>query len=440
MAAASVERIVSVGPQADSVSLSEEVKHHSLWCRHVGRALEVLLHNAGYSMEAQRRSLGFFKNYVAPNLGQSFMTDDGTPVELSWDWGTTDNSQPTIRYSIEPIGFQAGSPLDPLNSMAVLVLQERLNRALPNMNLEWFDYFTKYFNNPGEYNQACSASWIYALYFFIKELLNNQKGRPEQDVPDHNSSVFYGFDITETETTTKVYFFPKYRAAECGQSNLEILFQGIQNAPGCTEENLHALSVFRNFSENTGNQLLEYEMLAIDLIKPSEARFKIYFRCRETSFESLSNIMTLGGRTRTSKMERGLAELYSLWKLLFEVDESDELAENNHRTAGMLYNVEFRLGDKSPVAKVYFPVRHYSRTDKLVIQGLDEYFKSRQRGRHMAAYSQAMNDLFGSELLMTQAGVQTYVGCAIRPEGVLRVVSYLKPPLSERPITNMKGL
>ncbi|KAI0197069.1 aromatic prenyltransferase [Xylaria flabelliformis] len=412
MTTVSAENENSSGRQIGCVSPlgGGEVEHQALWNQHVGRALEVLLRNAGYSAAAQYRSLDFFKNHIAPNLGvfktananneytstwQSFMTDDGDPVELSWDWGTTDQFQPTIRYSIEPIGLQAGGSLDPLNSLAGSILQEHLKRALPHMNLEWFDYFTEYFDKPEEeLPQSRSASWIYAFYNSIKNLLSCQTGQQsEQGVQDHKSYIFYSFEITETEITTRVYFFPKYRAVKYGQSNLDVLIQGIHNAPGCTYENLHALSVFLDFSGDTSSRLLEYEMLAIDLVHPSKSRFKIYFRSRETSFKSLTNIMTLGGRTRSSNMEKGLAELYSLWKALFEVNDSGTLADVNHRTAGILYNVEFRLGDKSPVAKVYLPVRHYSHTDDSVIRGLDDYFKSRQRARHMPDYKQAMKDL-----------------------------------------------
>ena len=45
------------------------------------------------------------------------MTDNHTPVEFSWDWGCA-NDEPTVRYSIEPIGCNAGTPKDPLNEHA----------------------------------------------------------------------------------------------------------------------------------------------------------------------------------------------------------------------------------------------------------------------------------------------------------------------------------
>ncbi|KAI1122309.1 tryptophan dimethylallyltransferase-domain-containing protein [Nemania abortiva] len=439
----------SAWKQVDSSLPQNDDEHHRLWYQHVGKALGVLLYSADYSPEAQRRSLDFFKQLVAPNLGvfqaagtgytnswQSFMTDDGTPVELSWDWGTSD-SRPTIRYSIEPIGLQAGTAADPRNLLAGPVLQDGLKQSLPDIRLEWFDYFKDFFNGGGKQEvPESNASIIYKWYTFLRSFLGGRNDRePEflKGLPDHSSSIFYAFDLTETEITAKVYFFPKYRAISSGKSNLEVLVESMKGAPHCTDDNLEALSVFSDFSNDPASKGLEYEMLAIDLIDPFKSRFKIYFRSRETSFESLSNIITLGGRITSPNMQKGLKDLHSLWNAIFGVSapSTDPLKEVNHRTAGMLYNVEFRIGEKLPVAKVYLPVRHYSSTDNAVIRGLDAYFKSHHRGSYMAAYSRTMDTLFGSESLASQAGVQTYVGCTIRPNGALRVVSYFKPPVSE---------
>ncbi|KAJ8128394.1 hypothetical protein O1611_g5239 [Lasiodiplodia mahajangana] len=440
---------LSAWKQVESNLPHGEGEHDRLWYRHVGKALGVLLYSADYSPEAQRRSLDFFKQLVAPNLGvfhsldsgytnswQSFMTDDGNPVELSWDWGTSD-SRPTIRYSIEPIGLQAGTPADPRNLVAGPVFQDLLRQSLPDIRLEWFDYFKDFFNGGGkEEVPETNPSMLYKWYEFFRSLFSGRSdGESEflKSVPDHSSSIFYAFDLTETEITAKVYFFPKYRAISSGKSNLEVLVESMKSAPHCTKENLDALSVFSDFSNDPASKGLEYEMLAIDLIDPFKSRFKIYFRSRETSFESLCNIITLGGRIKSPNMQQGLKDLHSLWNAIFGVNapSTDPLKEVNHRTAGMLYNVEFRMGEQLPVAKVYLPVRHYSSTDHAVIRGLDEYFKSHQRGSYMAAYSSTMNTLFGSDSLASRAGIQTYVGCTIRPDGALRVVSYFKPPLSE---------
>lgn len=381
-----------------------ENEHESLWYHHVGNALGVLLHSAGYSPDVQLRSLEFFKQIVAPNLGvfqaasgeqktswQSFMTDDGTPLELSWDWGTKD-SPPTIRYSIEPIGLQAGTSHDPHNSIAGTVFQDGLNRILPNMRLESFHYFKDFFNSRGtEGSPAHESSILYRFFHSLRDLFMGQEQTP-QCLEDHNSSIFYAFDLTEGETTAKVYFFPKYRAVSSGKSNLDVLLQAMKGAPHCTVDNLHALSVFSDFSNDAASKELEYEMLSIDLIDPLQSRFKVYFRSRETSFNSLMRIITLGGRIENTNMQQGLTDLRSLWNAIFGVNAptSQSLKEVNHRTAGILYNVEFRIGDQYPVAKVYLPVRHYSDSDDAVIKGLDGYFKSHQRGTYMTAYSRAM--------------------------------------------------
>ncbi|KAI1279387.1 tryptophan dimethylallyltransferase-domain-containing protein [Xylaria sp. FL0933] len=395
-----------------------EGPHHRSWFQHVGKTLGILLFNAGYSYGSQYRSLVFSMRVVAPNLGifhisdaaqpwNSFMTDDGSPVELSWDWGTSD-SRPTIRYSIEPIGQKAGTSLDPLNLLIGPVLEGQLIQAVPDLSLEWLYHFQGFFNCPGATRQ---------------EMV---------DLQDHSTSIFYAFDLTDTGTTAKVYLFPRIRAMARNESNLEALVQSIKTAPYVTEDNLNALAIFTDFSGDTANVGLEYEMLAIDMIDPEHSRLKIYFRCRETSFDSVVNIMTLGGRISHPNFQQGVNDLRDLWSALFTACAGHPLKEVHHRTAGMLYNIEFKLGDLFPVAKIYIPVRHYSSSDDTVIWGLERYFQSRKRGTYMKAYTQVMTDLFGSETLSAQSGVQTYVGCSIRPDGALRLVSYFKPPLSTR--------
>ncbi|KAI1174695.1 tryptophan dimethylallyltransferase-domain-containing protein [Nemania sp. FL0916] len=400
----------------------QSVHHRFWWSTHSGKALAVLSYAAGYSEKLQYRDLKFFATNVAPYLGvapeningdiqrwRSFMTDDGTPLELSWDWGTKDGP-PTIRYSIEPIGLHAGSSVDPGNLIAGPAFQEQLLRSLPNMRLEWFYHFREFFN-----------------------AYDNKTGFV-RDAEDHNTSIFYGFDLS-TEVTAKVYFFPKMRARATGQSNLEVLTQAIQEAPYSTKDNIKAWNMFCDFSSNLKTKSLEHEMLAIDLIDPLESRLKIYFRCRETTFDSVLDIMTIGGRIKNPKLYQGLEDLRRLWSALFYSDTDAPLDESlrkvNHRTAGILYNIEFRLGEEYPVAKIYLPVRHYASSDEAIIRGLNVYFQHHRRGKYMPNYIKAMRALFSQERMQATSGVHTYIGCAIRPNGQLRVVSYFKPGIPE---------
>ena len=361
---------------------SETTNHRFWWSRHSGKALAVLLHNARYPPDIQYRDLKFFAQVVAPNLGashetsieggrsswQSFMTDDGTPLEMSWDWGTKD-SLPTIRYSVEPIGLHAGTALDLHNLAVGPGFQDQLVRCLPKMRLELFRHFMSFFNSD----------------------VNHEAG-PKGD---HQSSIFYAFDLAATEITAKVYFFPKMRAETCGQSNLEVMLQAINSIPAVSNDDLEACTIFRDFTSDEVNKDLEYEMLAIDLVNPTKSRLKVYFRSRDTSFASVINIMTLGGRLRNSRIYLGLVDLHRLWKAFFGAygPLDQPLDENGHRTAGVLYNVEFRLGDSIPVAKIYIPVRHYSSSDAAVIKGLNDYFQYRQRGKYMPDYIKAMSTL-----------------------------------------------
>lgn len=46
----------------------------------------------------------------SPNLWRSFMTDDFTPIEFSWDWGNVDSmTDRRVRFSVEPISYDAGT-------------------------------------------------------------------------------------------------------------------------------------------------------------------------------------------------------------------------------------------------------------------------------------------------------------------------------------------
>lgn len=83
-----------------------------------------------------------------------------------------------------------------------------------------------------------------------------------------------------------------------------------------------------------------------------------------------------------------------MWKGLFGARPLDQpLGHNTHRTAGMIYNVEFRLGDTALVTKIYLPVRHYCASDAAVTQALNDYFHYRQRGKYMPNYVKAMSTL-----------------------------------------------
>ncbi|THV48371.1 hypothetical protein BGAL_0252g00030 [Botrytis galanthina] len=378
-----VFRIVDRG-----VADSQNPHQRHWWKHHSGYALAIFLYFAEYSTEVQRRDLKFFADYIASCLGadsrarrwdkkylwQSFMTDDGTPIELSWDWGIQ-NDLPTIRYSIEPIGMHADTSLDPSNNFASAQFHQQLLGSEIECQNGWFNYFNAEFNRPTAQTAPFDSCY------------REHRG--------YSSHMFYAFDLNKEKIASKAYFFPELKARVNGVTNFEAIYHTIASAPHCTVQNTKALQVCNEFALESGREALEYDMLAIDLTEPRASRLKIYMRSRETNFNSVVDILTLGGRLQSFKRDQGIKDLWFLWNCLFQVNHQQEesLKFVDHRTAGILYNFEFKLGALIPTAKVYIPVRHYCRSDEQIIQGLATYLSYHQRDKYLPNYLKAMTAL-----------------------------------------------
>ena len=352
------------------------------WRATAGYGLATFLHCAGYSEEAQQRHVAFFNDVVAPALGQkhqtgsphgqwpSFMTDDGTPLEISWDWGF-DRQQATIRYSIEPIGPEAGSSLDPLNKYASGRFLQTMRELLPEADWQWSEHFQKEF---------C---------VFNESLEHGNEA--------HKSRFFAAYDLDGSVSTMKVYYFPAFKANESGQSKIDVLSSAITRLPSYAPCNFSAFDLLYNYINSSSvDGSLEVEILAADCVKPQHGRLKIYVRSRQTSLDSVKSIVTLGGIFASPEMDQSLVEFGSLWSSLFSSTYSESLgtSSDNHRTAGILYNFEVRAGIPLPVPKVYIPVRHYTRSDEHVMGALEKYIRESQKDAAMfAGYTKAMTKL-----------------------------------------------
>lgn len=350
--------------------------HAQYWWESSGFTLAILLDKAGYSSDAQHKLLQFVWAIV-PYLGlghlpghqkrwKSFMTDDHNPIELSWDW-RSGGAAPKIRFSIEPVGVYAGTSIDPHNQYAASKLRKEIAWLIPHTNLKWLDHFQQYLS--GDQSKV--------------DLRPNE---------GHLSTEFYAFDLNgDGSVMSKAYFFPGFRARTTSRSNFEVIKDAIETAPECTPEKLAALRIFHDYVENESTPPLEMDMLAIDLVDPADSRFKIYFRVRDTSFASVRDAISLGGRIRTPGLDQGLNAVRRLYHALLggaatvEAPDGDvpsddtQLPKKDHRTAGILYNVEFRYGSKKPKVKAYLPVRHYAQSEEAVMRALAAHFEDTQR-------------------------------------------------------------
>ena len=393
------------------------------WWTRTGIPLAILLDKAGCSIDAQCQNLLFFYCCVIPELGagnnaqglprywKSFMTDHFSPIELSWEWGCGGES-PTIRFSIEPIGPYAGTPADPLNQYATARLIHQYQRHIQNCDLSLFDYFSRELLS---YSQSLSR---------VDEAPGSQ---------GHRSRTFIGVDFGQDHVMLKAYFFPTFKAAELGQSTWTIITQAVQNFSEYTPSAYPGLSILQTFlTSSPQGSGLETEMFAIDCVAPASSRLKIYMRSRSTSFDSVRVIMRLGGAVDGADVNYGLIELWKLWKLVFskeqECSTAEDLQENGHRTAGILYYFDLKQGEAFPGVKVYLPVRHYGQSDLAIAEGLLAYLKNRQQGCLASKYLEALESICPASSLRDRCGIQTYLGCSIVGRE-LKLTSYVAPDI-----------
>lgn len=339
------------------------------WWQTTGRALALLLAHADYTAESQSRHLIIFAFLVAPELGpapdqrlqeprwKSFMTDDNTPLELSWDWGLKGDC-PTIRYSIEPIGSHAGASVDRLNQHAGPHFLRQLSKSIPGIDHVWFEHFAGEFVTYGCLDHRNTES--------------------------HETRFFAALDLHQNDITVKAYFFPAFKAIETAKTRLTIVDEAFVRLPGYQPSAFGAFNLLKDYMRNPpANGSMEIEMLAIDCISPAKSRLKVYSRSRFTSFNSVRTILTLNGALGNPHLSRGLEELQILWNLLFGANMSpdNDLPHVEHRTAGILYNFEIKPNEPLPVPKIYIPVRHYARNDFEVLEALRTYLQH-HHGEH----------------------------------------------------------
>ena len=357
----------------------------SFWWRSSGFALATLLEKAGVTPENHVHSLLFYYLHIIPYLGRapidttnqhgiplwkSFMTDDHTPVELSWSWGDGCEAS-VIRFSFEPIGPGAGTDADPLNADAAFDLMNGLRQVLPNLDFKWFDHFSK---NLLSYKDVPIKS--------------------EEGPGGNKSRVFLAFDLHEGRITPKAYFFPTFKAICMAQSTMDVIADAIKSLPNNQKVDFSSFDTLHGFVRESQ---VEVDMLAIDCVEAAAARLKVYIRNRSTSWNSVRHMVTLGGLIDNTSINKGLKDLYLLWTILYNLEDElppdQDLAYKDHRTAGILYNFELRPGSSTIVPKVYIPVRHYVRSDSRIMQRLKLYLHIQRSTSPAEKYIEAMKQI-----------------------------------------------
>lgn len=410
------------GKTDDLESLSRDAH---LWWRFTGEFLRILLAYAEFTDQQQESSMDFYYRYIVRSLGpapintsrlpvqssrwRSFMTDDFSPIELSWSWGDAE-SIPTrrVRFSIEPIGPDAGSSKDPWNISTAYSLVHRLSDTFQGVDLQWFDHLS------AKLTANCT----------VFENTSLTAPRPNHASP---TSVFLAFELGDDEPLVKAYLLPPGRDA----APPNIICSTLEDF--AAENSWQSLNHVVGFLKGHGRALgLQPFIIAVDCFDQSkQPRMKIYIRSQDTSFALARKILSLFEEDE-GQISNGLEELKDLWKTVFCLengfDHHKQLHSRAHETSGMLYYLEVRPGTSKVTARVYLPVKHYGGDDWNTTLGLVDFFKSRNRIQSRIAdqYLNALRSVCNYRRLDADRGMHTYIAARIKNNS-LDITSYLSP-------------
>ncbi|ORY09851.1 tryptophan dimethylallyltransferase-domain-containing protein [Clohesyomyces aquaticus] len=405
---------------------------HQFWWEKTGRQLATLLHRAGYSKSDQYNELLFYALHVVPELGpvpdsdgnlrwRSPQTPDGTPLDLSWEWGL--DGKGVIRTSFEPIGPLAGTKVDPFNRYETDVWIRHLEEQglVAGLDLEWYTHFTNTVL-PSELERVR-----------MTEELNFQLA------PVAGTFVTRDVDLVKGPII-KVYIFPGLRAQELGVTNLEVAKRAIQSLPPAQYEALQPKPMLDYLHEAAEKWSMDVGIFSFDLVSPEKSRIKIYTRAPHTTIEYLMDALTLGGRYDLSMYSaEAIADLQDFWRI-FIADAPDVMEKTGVERAGPGFYFTVKKG-KPATPKVYISPASFCKNDAEVIKRLRRYFETRRNAGKMLAqmdnYEKALETIYGSEFLQSQCDIHFYVSCALDKDE-LRVVTYLCPQTLSREISARK--
>jgi len=342
---------------------------HQFWWDKTGSQLATLLDYAGYSKTDQYNELLFYGLHVVPELGpipdengelrwRSPQTPDGTPLDLSWEWGL--DGKGVVRTSFEPIGPLAGTKADPLNRYETDVWIQHLKEQglVAGLDLEWYRHFSDTVL-PSELERVR-----------MTEKLNFELA------PVAGTFVTRDVDLVKGPII-KMYIFPGLRAQELGVSNLEIADRAIRTLPAAQYKSLSPEPLFAYLREAAEKWSMDVGIFSFDLISPEKSRIKIYTRAPHTSIEYLLDALTLGGRYDLSMYSaEAIADLQDFWKI-FIGDAPEVLPGSGVQRAGPGFYFTVKAG-KPATPKVYISPATFCKNDAEVIARLRKYFETRR--------------------------------------------------------------
>ncbi|MAD85006.1 MAG: hypothetical protein CL912_18765 [Deltaproteobacteria bacterium] len=350
----------------------------SFWEGIITPLFKSLLSTAKYPEEIHKQYTVFLEKVIIPALGPRpdgsstwtpHLTKEHSPFEPSRN---IQGDKQQIRFTIEPVGSEAGTTSDVLNQEYPLSLVDNLatTNQCPSLDTTWWKHFTS------------------ELFLSNSETLSLQALSPPARV---TPTCFLAFDLPAEDFAPilKAYLFPHRRALMSGKTTTQCIIDSVKRLHLPEISVLSALShieSFLNSKHSTTEQALDskvisnlggeehgksIEMMAIDCIDPYKARIKLYVKENVASFENVKTIYTLGGRRSGAEIDKGLGAFEKFWVALFGDMENTEL-----EPAFLFLGLEVIPGVEMPEVKLYVPAWTCRFGDGEITSRLASYFKS----------------------------------------------------------------
>ena len=292
------------------------------------------------------------------------MTDDSTPIELSWNWKTSGSPYPQVRYSIEPMSLSLDSDHVVERTRSALKFVYDVAAYLPLVNWEWFELL--------RYELTC-----------VDRSISSSKCASGRYI----TQFFFAFDLKDDKDagseTLKAYLVPSARARWEGCSNLDLVSRAVDRLTGNDAAMSAAYGQLTRYLNSMPPEAQpEVELVGFDCVSPPKSRLKVYVRTRMTSFDHIMDVLTLGYSSNLypESFESSRSALKTLWESMLDMKpetlSSDIFMPNKERTGGILFYFELRPGSVAVQPKVYIPVRHLLTNDATVARGFGKFLGS----------------------------------------------------------------
>ncbi|KAK2042431.1 TdiB protein [Colletotrichum somersetense] len=328
---------------------------------------------------------------------KSVMTPNSSPIELSLN--LSEDRPPTVRFYLEPLGYETGTDEDPFGELWTPHSFSCLAAQVASVDARWYQHLREAFRlkDKNEINKAktgnCPGVWLPTMFMGIDFVGDHRllkcsfcpirkllaMGADWNHLADHNQFVL---DVVRQ--------LPGFGAN--ARAALDVLGQYIVESPKTTASvrgdgvggGLEDSGIKRETGSGAKRPMPFFNLVSVDCSDLNKGRVKLYARINSTSFASIRDAVTLGGRLTDEVTMDGLRHLQSVWHLLL----NDPTIKNDTGYARPVdpvsicqgIDINWEISEKLPVphAKVYVPVHIFHANDVEVNRNLCQIFKKLQ--------------------------------------------------------------